>query len=125
MKDERIAEALAVHGERRGDRVFADETADLSEEERRELESLIRVAERLERRMQPVDAPPAFVKSLGKELVEAAEQRVSERERRHRITVIGAAVAGAVVSIASVIGGVVVLIRWLRTRTEARQASTA
>lgn len=125
MREERIAEALAVHADRRDDRIFADETADLSEEERRELGSLIRVAECLEARMQPVGAPPAFVRSLGKELVEAAERRMTERERRHRIAVISAAVAGAVVSIASVVGGVVVLIKWLRTRTEARQASTA
>jgi hypothetical protein len=125
MREERIAEALAVHTERRNVGTLAEQMADLTEEERGELESLIEVADFLEAQMQPVQASPAYVRSLGHELVGAAEQRIVERRRRHRIAVISAAVAGAVVSIASVVGGIVVLVRWLRTRTEARQASTA
>jgi hypothetical protein len=125
MREERIAEALAVHTERRDVGTFAEQVADLTEEERDELESLIEVADRLEARMQLVHASPAFVRSLGQELVGAAEERMVERRRRHRIAVIGATIAGAVVSIASVIGGIVVVTKWLRTRTEARQVSTA
>jgi hypothetical protein len=125
MREERIAEALAIHTERRDGGPFAEQVADLTEEERGELTSLIEMADCLEARMQPVQASPAFVRSLGQELVGAAEERMAERRRRHRIAVISAAIAGAVVSIASVIGGIVVLIKWLRTRTEARHASTA
>lgn len=125
MREEKIAEALAIHTERRSVGPVAEQLADLTEEEHDELASLIGVADRLEMRMQPVQASPAFVRSLGQELVGAAEQHIAERRRRHRIAVISAAVAGAVVSIASVVGGIVVLIKWLRTRTEARQASTA
>lgn len=125
MREERIAEGLAVHTEKRNVGTPTEQLADLTEQERGELESLIEVADRLEAQMQPVRASPAFVRSLGQELVGAAEQRMAERRRRHRIAVISAAIAGGVVSIASVVGGILVLIKWLRTRTEARQASTA
>lgn len=125
MREERIAEALSVHTERRNVETLVEQMTDLTEEERSELESLIVVADRLEAQMQPVQASPAFVRSLGQELVCAAEQQMAQRKRRHRIAVISAAIAGGVVSIASVVGGILVLIRWLRNRTEARQASTA
>lgn len=125
MREERIAEALAAHVERKDAAAFARETADLVEEERRELESLIHLADCLRSRMRPLQASSAFTHSLRQELVEAAERRIARRERRHRIAFIGAAVAGAVVSIASVVGGIVVLMKWLRTRTGARHASTA
>jgi hypothetical protein len=62
---------------------------------------------------------------LGDELVREAKHRRLKREKRHRIAVISAAVAGGIVSIASLVGGIVVLVKWLRTRSEARQASTA
>jgi hypothetical protein len=124
-----VREALAAYVEWRGGQApagcEADLHEDLTDEERAELASLIFVADQLEEQMQPVQPSPIFVRSLGAELVEEARRQMIKRERRHRVAVIGAAVAGAVVSIASVIGGVVVLIRWLRTRTEARQASAA
>jgi hypothetical protein len=124
MRKEGIAEVLAAYIERRGAETLADLKADLTEEERAELTSLVQLSDCLEARMQPVQASPAFVRSLRQELVGAAEGRMAERRRRHRIAMISAAIAGAVVSIASVVGGIVVLIKWLRTRTEARQAST-
>jgi hypothetical protein len=129
MREEKVREALAAHLERRA----AEEPAgcvvgpsdDLADEERAELESLVFMSLRLEERMQPVHPSPGFVRSLGAELVEEAGHQVVKRERRHRVAMISAAVAGAVVSIASVVGGVVLLIKWLRTRTGAHQASTA
>jgi hypothetical protein len=124
MRKEGMAELLAAHTDGRGVEALADRTADLTDEERDELKSLVQLSDCLEARMQPVQASPAFVRSLGDELVRAAERRMAERRRRHRIAMISAAVAGAVVSIASVVGGIVVLIKWLRTRTEAHQAST-
>ena len=129
MRGDRVREALAAHVEGLGVRppagCVADLGEDLSDEERAELASLIFVADQLEERMQPVQPSPVFVRSLGAELVEEARRQMAKRERRRRLAVISAAVAGAVVSLASVIGGIVVLIRWLRTRTAARQASTA
>jgi hypothetical protein len=99
--------------------------ANLTEEERSELASLLELADQLDARMVTVRPSPVFVRSLGRELVEEAERRLAKREKRHRIAVISAAVAGGVVSIVSLVGGIVVLVKWLRTRTEARQASTA
>jgi histone acetyltransferase (RNA polymerase elongator complex component) len=117
-----MAEVLAAHLE--GDDAHVSEL-DLSAEERAELASLLHVADRLDAQMEPRRPPSAFVQSLGVELVREAERRMAKREKRHRIAVISAAVAGGIVSIASLVGGIVVLIKWLRTRSEARQASTA
>ncbi len=117
-----MAEALAAHTE--GGAASASEV-DLSAEERAELASLLHVADRLDARMGPVCPSPAFVQSLGEELVREAGRRMAKRDKRHHIAVISATVVGAVVSIASLVGGIVVLVKWLRTRSEARQASTA
>jgi hypothetical protein len=129
MRQERLREALAAHVEGRGAEAPAgygfDASVDLTDEERAELASLISIADQLDERMQPVHPSPAFVRSLRADLVEKAKSQMNRRERRHRVAMISAAVAGAVVSIASLAGGVVLLIKWLRTRTEARQASTA
>ena len=129
MREDRVRQALAAHVEGQGRPVLAGHGADagseLTEEEHAELASLARLADILTERMRPLRPAPAFVQSLGAELVEAAGRKMKSRERRHRVAVIGAAVAGAAVSIASLVGGVVMLIRWLRTRTAARQASTA
>lgn len=117
-----VAQALAAHAEEGDARQLE---LDMSREERDELTSLLCLVNRLDARMEPVRPSPAFVESLGEELVREAERRALKREKRHRIAVISAAVAGAIVSIASLVGGVVVLVKWLRTRAEARQASTA
>jgi hypothetical protein len=129
MREERVREALAAHLDGQRTELPAEWGGgpgdDLTDEERAELGSLIYIARELEGRMQPVHPSPAFVRSLGAELVEEAGRQMVKRERRHRLAVISAALAGAVVSIASVVGGVVLLIKWLRTRTGARQASAA
>ena len=117
-----MAEALAAHLEG----VDASMPhADLASEKRAEMASLLQLADRLDARMNPVHPSPAFVRSLGEELVREAERRIAKREKRHRIAVVSAAVAGAIVSVASLVGGIVMLVKWLRTRSEARQASTA
>jgi len=129
MGEERIREALAAHVEGRIRPGPASQGAPVSGaltgEAHTELASLDRLADLLSERMQPLRPSPVFVQSLGAELVEAAGRKMKSRERRRRVAVIGAAVAGAAVSVASLVGGVVVLIRWLRTRTAARQLSTA
>jgi hypothetical protein len=129
MREERVREALATRLERGCVEDLAHSKVspndDLTDQERAELESLLSLVTRLEERMKPVPPSPAFVRSLGAELIEEAGRQMDQRERRHRVAMISAAVAGAVVSIASVVGGVVLLIKWLRTRTGARQASAA
>lgn len=125
MSDDRMAEMLALYADSNGVRTCAVPEAVLGEEACSEFESLVELARHLETRMRPVAAPPAFVESLGRELVEEAERRIVLRKRRHRIAMISAAAAGALVSAASVVGGIVMLIRWLRTRSRGRQMSTA
>ena len=118
---ETIAQALATWLEGGGDGFFE---LDLNGAERAELESLLYIADCLDARMTPRRPSRDFVDSLGRELVREAQRRAETREKRHRIAVISAAVAGAVVSIASVVGGIVVLVKWLRTR-DAQQATAA
>jgi hypothetical protein len=150
MREERVRDALAACVEARGARAsdapapraeapraewpraewprgrgFDGASADLTDGERAELASLLFLADQLDERMQPLHPSPAFVRSLKAKLVEGARRQMVKRERRRRVAVIGAAVAGGLVSIASLAGGVVLLIKWLRTRTEARQASAA
>ena len=118
---ETIAQALAIRLEG-GDDGLTER--DLNGEEQAELESLLLMADRLDARMTPRRPSRDFVDSLGRELVQEALRRAKTREKRHRIAVISAAVAGAVVSIASVVGGIVVLVKWLRTR-DTQQATAA
>ncbi len=116
-----IAEALAAH---LGGHETHPHTRHLPAAQRADLASLLRLAERLDAHFQPLRPSPAFVRSLGTELVQEARRRQAQRKRRHRIAVISAAVAGGVVSVASLVGGIVVLVKWLRTRN-ARQTSAA
>ena len=125
MSDEQMAEALAVTLDASGCLTAADVTAELTERQLKDLASLVCLAGHLDDRMQRLRAPGVFTRSLREELVTEAERRIVVRQRRRKIALIGGAVAGGVVSVASLIGGVIVLIRWLRTRTEARQMSAA
>lgn len=120
--EERIADALAARAEGHVGSRRAPQPVALTDEERDQLTSLVQVADRLQHSMHRVQPSPAFVRSLRGELVEEARRQLARRERRQRVTKIVAAVVGGVVSIASVVGGIVVLVKWLRTRTEARQA---
>jgi len=96
---------------------------DLGDREQAELASLLLIANRLDGCMTPARPSAVFVRSLGQELVREARRQAAIRRKRHRIAVISAAVAGGVVSVASLVGGTVVLVKWLRGR-DARQAST-
>lgn len=120
-----MADVLAACLAASGGETLADEMAELTGREHEDLASLVCLAGQLDTRMRPLKAPPVFARSLRQELVREAERRFSMRQRRRRIALIGGAAAGAVVSIVSLVGGLVVLIKWLRTRTEARQASAA
>ena len=119
---EPMADLLDSHLERADESLSVSE---LSAEDRAELASLMTIARSLDARMTPRRPAPAFVRSLGRELVDEAARRARKRKKRHRIAVITAAVAGGIVSIASVVGGIVMLVKWLRTRTDARQPSAA
>jgi len=119
---DRMAELLAGHVDAGVD---CPSASGLPAEDRAELASLLKIARSLDARMTPARPSPAFVQSLGRELVEEAARRARQRKKRHRVAVISAAVAGGIVSVASVVGGIVMLVKWLRTRGDARQPSTA
>ncbi len=125
MSQEQMAEWLATHTDGGGSPASTRAMDELPERDRHELASLVRLAQELESHMRLLQAPSVFAQSLRQELLREAERRMVRRRRRRRVALIGGAVAGVVVSIASLVGGIVVLVKWLRTRTEARQASTA
>lgn len=125
MSEEQMAEALAVSLDASGCPTAGDVMAELTEWQAEDLASLVLLAGHLDNRMQLRQAPSVFARSLRQELVREAERRIAARQRRRRIALIGGAVAGGVVSVASLVGGIIVLVRWLRTRTEARPMSAA
>ncbi len=62
--------------------------------------TLVLISERLQRWLVPVEPPPAFVRSLKRELMEAARRQYLRAHRLRRIVVVGAAIAGSVASVA-------------------------
>jgi hypothetical protein len=67
-----------------------------------------------------VEPSAAFVRSLGKELVDSAKRQITLKKRVRRAVVIGAATLGSLVSIASVVGAIIFVIARLRARAQAR-----
>lgn len=118
--DERvIADILAVHADRinqgrRGAAVLRDVGA----EQLSSLGPLMRLAERLQSTLTPVQPDPAFVRQLGRRLITtSSEGRKVMTARTRKVIVIVAAVLGSVVSLASAVGVIIYLIRH---RTRAR-----
>ncbi len=64
--------------------------------------TLAQISDRLRRCFVPVEPPPAFVRSLKMELLEAARRRRERARRLRRILLVGAAVFGSVASVAGV-----------------------
>lgn len=121
MNEEKMGEALAGYADGLTGRPKAMEEVDLTEREREQIAPLFQLSERLHQSMQPVRPSPAFAGSLKNELVEEAQNRMTTNKRVRRGVMIGAAIVG---SIASLIGAVVILVKWLRTRTQTRHAPT-
>lgn len=63
---------------------------------------LAQISDRLRRCFVPVEPPPAFVRSLKVELMEAARQRQERARRLRRVLLLGAAVFGSAASVAGV-----------------------
>lgn len=119
--EERVVEALAAHAEALIGRQPATPPITLTDEERKELAPLFRLAEHLHRKMRPVQPSAAFVRTLGKELAKNAQRHVVLAKRKRKHLVIGAAV-GSLVSIASIVGTIVfIIVRW-RARSHAHTA---
>jgi hypothetical protein len=121
MDEERMTEALSAYvgGLSEGSGI------ELPVKEREQLVPLLRLADQLQQTMRPVEPSLAFVRSLRDELEKEAQRQIALRKRKRRFAVIGAAAVGSVVSVASLVGAIVVLVRWLRTRTQTHQASAA
>lgn len=120
MNKKRIVKVLAAHAEELTSRPETIQQISITDEERRRLAPLFQLAEQLHQDMQPVQPSAAFVRSLGRELVDSAKRQVTLKKRLRRALVIGAAAVGSLVSIASVVGAIVFVIARLRARAQAR-----
>lgn len=121
MDEERMAEALSAYV----DGLSEHYGVELSVKDREQMAPLFRLADRLQRTMRPMEPSQPFVRSLRDELEKEAQRQIVLRKRKRRFAMIGAAAVGSVVSVASLVGAIVVLVRWLRTRTQTHQASAA
>jgi predicted ATP-dependent protease len=125
MNEERVAEALAAYVDETTGHGRARPEINLTDEERRRLAPLVQLSKQLQQNMKPVSPSAAFVRSLGRELTHRAEQQIALTKRLRRAIVIGAAALGSLLSIASVVGAIVLLIARLRARARARALHTA
>ncbi len=113
MNDRIMVEILAAHADKlnKGQRG----TAGLPYPAYSQLPSvwpLLHIAERVQSALVPVQPDPAFVRQLGKQLVTVtSESRKATTVRTRKAVVVGAAVLGSAVSLASAIGVVIYLIR--------------
>ena len=114
-------EALAAHAEQLTGHPDDAQTPDLTDQEREQLAPLFQLAEQLCASMPRVQPPAAFVRSLRKELMEQTTHQLAlEKRRRRRTMVIGAATAGSLVSIASLVGAIAFVVARLRARAQAQ-----
>ena len=120
MNEKRIVNVLAAHAEELTGRPESMQQIGVTDEERNRLAPLFQLAEQLHKNMQPVQPSAAFVRSLGRELVDSAKRQVALKKRLRRVMVIGAAAVGSLVSIASVVGAILFVIARLRARAQAR-----
>jgi len=125
MNEERMAEALAAYADNTTGCTEISPEINLTDEEHRGLAPLVQLSKRLQRSLKPISPSAAFVRSLGKELTDRAEQQIALTKRLRRAIVIGAAALGSLLSIASVVGAIVLLIARLRTRAQARTLHAA
>jgi hypothetical protein len=120
MNRKRMAQVLSTHADELIGRSTTARHIYLTDEERHQLTPLFHLAEWLNQSMQPVQPSAGFVRSLGQELVHNAKHQVALTKRMRKTVLIGAAAAGAMVSIASLMGAIVfVIVRW-RERTQTR-----
>ena len=125
MNKRRTAEVLAAHAEGLIGGAQVMQRLDVTAEERDHLFPLFQLAEQLQQGMQPVQPSAAFVRSLGRELVDNASSQTALAKRPRRAVVIGAAVMGSLVSIASVVGAVVFVVSRSRARARTLHAPAA
>lgn len=125
MNEEHVTEALAAYTEGLigGSNVVSP--VHRTDGEHSRLAPLFQLAERLQQSMRPVQPSAAFVRSLGKELVDNARRRIALTKRLRRTALIGAAALGSLLSIASVVGAIVFVVARLRARAQETRAIQA
>ncbi len=101
MEERRAAEILAAHADRLNG--LPGQAPEPTPEETAYLAPLMEIAERLKETLVPVGPSEAFVRSLERELVEAARRQQATPPRFRRGLVIGAAAIGSVISLTGVI----------------------
>jgi hypothetical protein len=122
MDEQTVADILAAHADRlvQGERGTAD-LPGMSAEQLSALDPLMRVAERLQIALAPVQPSPTFVRQLGQQLITTTSQsRKAMTRRTRRAILVVAAALGSAVSIASAVGIVIWLIRRRSQRSPAR-----
>lgn len=123
MSKKRMADALSAYTERLIGRPEATSQINLAEDERERLTPLFQLAEWLQQSIPPVQLSPTFTHSLGSELVNHARRQFALRKRTRRVIIISAAAVGSFLSILSVAGAIVFLIKRWRAQTQARHAT--
>jgi hypothetical protein len=122
MNEEHTAKVLDAHAEGVAGQPEVIQQVNMMDEELGRLTTLFQLAEQLQQSMQPVQPSTAFVRSLGRELVENAKRQIVLAKRLRRAVMIGAAALGSLVSIASVVGAIAFVIARLRARAQAQTA---
>ena len=122
MRKRRAAKVLIAHADELIGRPEAMHDLEVTDAERAQLAALFRVTDRLRDTMVPVSPSAAFVRSLGRELANTAKHQIAITRRMRRGVLIGAAAVGSLVSIASIVGAIVLVVMRLRARANARAA---
>jgi hypothetical protein len=120
MNEERMTEVLAAHADGLTGSPAAIQQVHMTNEEHSRLAPLFELAERLQHSMPPVQPSAAFVQNLGKDLIDKARRQIALTKRVRRITLIGAAALGSLLSIASVVGAIAFVVARLRARAQTR-----
>jgi hypothetical protein len=123
MNERIVADILAAHADRlnQGQRGAAAQQG-VSAELLPAVRPLMRLAERIQSALVPVQPDPAFVRRVGKQLVATSSGgRKAMNERTRKAVIIGAAALGSLVSVASAVGVVIYLVRH-RGRVRPEQA---
>jgi phage-related tail fiber protein len=122
MDERTFADILAAHADKlnQGQRGTAT-LQDVSAEQLAALAPLMRLAERVQGTLAPVQPNPTFVHQLSQQLISTASQsRKAMTQRTRNAILIVAAALGSVVSVASAVGIIIFLIRH-RARVQSEQ----
>lgn len=124
MNEKRTITALAAHADKLTGRLEAMQQANLTDEEYSQLAPLFQLAEQLHQSMPRIQPSAAFARNLGRELMEHTNRQFALKKRWRQVMVIGAAAVGSLVSIASLVGAFVFVIKRLRARAQSRMLQT-